>query len=50
VIFAISLTAAVLLISMLTLSDGVAVAATVAVSLVIAWSWFYVPLVTFQRT
>ena len=50
VIFAISLTAAVLLISMLTLRDSVAVAATVAVALVIAWSWFYVPLVTFQRT
>jgi uncharacterized membrane protein len=50
VVFAVSLAAAVFLISMLTLTDSVAVAATGAVALVIAWSWFYVPLVTFQRT
>jgi hypothetical protein len=50
VVFAVSLAAAVLLISLLTLSDSVAVAATAAMAAVIAWAWFYVPLVTFQRT
>ena len=50
VIFAIALAAAVFLVSSLTLSLGVAVVATVAVSLVMAWSWFYVPLVSFQRS
>ncbi|MGH8873270.1 MAG: DUF6328 family protein [Acidimicrobiia bacterium] len=50
IIFAISLAAAVFLISNLTLrDDSVAVVATLAVAIVIAWSWFYVPLVTFQR-
>ncbi len=50
IIFAISLAAAVFLISTLVLRDDYAIAATVAVAAVIAWSWFYVPLVTFQRT
>jgi TctA family transporter len=49
VIFAIALAAAVFLISTLTLTDSVAVGATVAVAAVIAWSWFYIPLVTFER-
>ncbi len=48
VIFAIALTAAVFLISTLVLTDSVAVAATIAVMAVIAWSWFYMPLVTFR--
>jgi len=42
----------VFLISTLVLSDESvypAVAATIAVATVIGWSWFYLPLVTFQR-
>lgn len=49
-IFAISLTASVFLISTLVLTDSSAVAAAVAVAALIVWSWFFVPLVTFQRT
>jgi hypothetical protein len=51
IIFAIALAAAVFLISTLVLpTDGVAIGATAAVAVVIAWSWFYIPLVTFQRS
>lgn len=50
VIFAISLTAAVFLISTLVLTDSSAVAAAVAVAALIVWSWFFIPLVTFERT
>ena len=51
IIFAFALAAAVLLISTLVLpTDSIAIAATAAVAAVIAWSWFYVPLVTFQRS
>ena len=49
IIFAVALSAAVLLISTLTLTDSVAVGATFAVAAVLAWSWFYIPLVTFRR-
>lgn len=49
-IFAISLTASVFLVSTLVLTDSSAVAAAVAVAALIVWSWFYIPLVTFQRT
>jgi len=49
VAFSLALAAAVFLISSLTLSDSVAVAATLATAAVIAWSWFYIPLVTFER-
>jgi hypothetical protein len=49
-IFAISLTASVFLISTLVLTDSSAIAAAVAVAALIVWSWFFVPLVTFQRT
>ena len=51
IIFAVALSAVVLLISTLTLTDSVAVGATVAVAAVVAWSWlsFYIPLVTFRR-
>lgn len=50
VVFTVALAAAVFLVSSLTLSLEMAVAATVAVTAVMAWSWFYVPLVSFQRT
>jgi hypothetical protein len=47
VIFAVALTAAVYLISSLVLTDTAAVVATIAVTALLGWSWFYVPLVTF---
>jgi hypothetical protein len=50
VVFAIALVAAVLLISTLILNSAAAVAVTVAMAVVIGWSWFYIPLVTFQKT
>jgi hypothetical protein len=49
IIFAIALAAAVYLISSLTLTDSTAIAATLAVAAVTAWSWFYLPLVSFTR-
>jgi len=49
IIFAVALSASVLLISTLTLTDSVAVGATMAVAAVLAWSWFYIPLVTFRH-
>jgi uncharacterized membrane protein (GlpM family) len=49
IIFAISLAAAVFLISTLVLSDSMAIAATVAVAAVIAWAWFYLPMVSFEQ-
>ena len=49
IIFAIALSAAVFLISILTLTDNLAIAATVAVAGIMAWAWFYIPLVTFRR-
>lgn len=49
IVFAIALAAAVFLISTLTLTDSVAVSATVAMAAVTAWSWFYIPLVSFRR-
>jgi hypothetical protein len=51
VLFAVALAAAVFLVSSLVLvDDSYAVAATVAVAVVLVWSWFYIPLVTFERT
>jgi hypothetical protein len=49
VLFAVSLAAAVFLISTLVLRQSLAFAATIAVTVVIAWSWFYLPLVSFER-
>ncbi len=49
IIFAIALAAAVFLISTLVLDDSLAVAATAAVAGLVIWSWFFIPLVTFQR-
>jgi hypothetical protein len=49
IIFSIALAAAVFLISSLTLTDSLAIAATIAVAAITAWSWFYIPLVTFRR-
>lgn len=49
IVFAVALAAAVFLISSLTLTENMAIAATLAVAAVTAWSWFYLPLVTFRR-
>jgi hypothetical protein len=49
IMFSIALAAAVFLISSLTLSDSLAVAATLAVAAITAWSWFYLPLITFRH-
>lgn len=49
IVFAIALAAAVFLISTLVLTDSSAVATTIAVAALIVWSWFFIPLVTFQR-
>jgi hypothetical protein len=49
IIFAVALAAAVFLISTLVLTDSAAIGATIAVTAVIGWSWFFVPLVTFRR-
>ena len=49
IIFAIALAASVFLVSVLVLTNSIAVAATTAVAAVIIWAWFYVPLVTFRR-
>jgi hypothetical protein len=49
IIFSIALGAAVYLISSLTLTDSVAIAATLAVAAVTVWSWFYLPIITFRH-
>lgn len=48
-LFAVALTASAFLVSSLVLGTAVAVAVTVVVGAVGAWSWFYLPLVTFER-
>jgi hypothetical protein len=50
IIFSIALAAAVFLISSLTLTNSVAISATIAVAAITAWSWFYIPLVAFRRS
>jgi hypothetical protein len=45
----ISITAVVYLVSSVVFTDAVAVIATVVVALIVAWAWFFVPLVTFRR-
>lgn len=49
VCFAIALTAGVFLVSTILLETLTAVVATVLVAGLAAWSWFYVPLVTFRQ-
>lgn len=46
---AIAMASAVFLVSTLTFSNVIAVLATTAVGIAIAWAWFFVPLVTFSR-
>lgn len=50
VAFLIAIGAAVYLVTSVVLSDLAAVIVTALVSAVAAWSWFYLPIVTFNRT
>jgi hypothetical protein len=50
IVFAVALVAAVYLVSSLVIDNGVGVVlATIAVTALLGWSWFYVPLVTFSN-
>jgi hypothetical protein len=49
IIFAVAMAAAVYLVSSLVLSEIFAILATIAVTALLGWSWFFVPLVTFAR-
>ena len=49
IVFAVALAAAVFLVSSLVLNGIGVVLATIAVSALLIWSWFYVPLVTFSN-
>lgn len=49
VAFAVALSAAVFLVSRLVLSSTAAAVAAGAVTAVLAWTWFWMPLVTFRR-
>lgn len=49
VLFMISIASVVFLVSSLVFSDPLAIAATVIVGAIAAWSWFYVPLVSFSN-
>jgi amino acid transporter len=49
VAFMISIVAVVYLVTSLVFSDWAAVVATVVATLLAAWSWFYLPIVTFAK-
>jgi len=49
VTFSIAIAAVVYLVSSLVFSDVFAILATVAIAIVAAWAWFYLPLVEFNR-
>jgi hypothetical protein len=48
-LFAVALTASAFLVSSLVLGSPIAVAVTSVVAAVVAWSWFYLPLVVFRH-
>lgn len=48
-VFAFALAAAVYLVTSIVLEAAHAATAAAAVSLLVAWAWFYVPMVTFER-
>lgn len=48
-LFGVALAAVAFLVSSLVLGTPAAVAITAAVTLVLGWSWFYLPLVSFER-
>lgn len=49
VFFLVAISAVVFLVSSLVITDPFAIAATVVVTTIAAWAWFFVPLVTFRR-
>jgi hypothetical protein len=49
VTFVVSIVAVVYLVSSLVFDDVLAVAAAVIISAIAGWSWFYLPLVTFNK-
>ena len=49
VTFLVSIVAVVYLVSSLVFDDVLAIAATVVISIISGWAWFYVPLVTFNK-
>ena len=49
VLFLVSISAVVYLVSSIVFADSFAAVATVAITLVSAWAWFYVPLVRFRQ-
>ena len=48
-LFAVAITAVAFMVSSIVLSTGAAIAVAVTTALVCAWSWYYLPLVTFRR-
>lgn len=49
VFFLVAISAVVFLVSSLVITDPFAIAATVVITTIAAWAWFFVPLVTFRR-
>lgn len=49
VIFLVAIAAVVYVVTSLVFSDPFAIAATVVVVVVATWSWFYLPLIVFNR-
>jgi len=49
VLFAVAITAVAFLVSSLVLGNGWSLAVTAAIVVTWAWSWYYLPLVTFRR-
>ena len=48
-LFGVALAAVAFLVSSLVLGTPIAIGMTAVVSLILGWSWFYLPLVTFER-
>ena len=49
VLFAVAITAVAFLVSSIVLGTGWSLAVTAAIVVTWAWSWYYLPLVTFRR-
>lgn len=50
IVFAVALAAAVYLVTSIVVERAAAAAGTAVVAALVAWAWFYVPMVTFRRT
>jgi len=49
VLFAVAITAVAYLVSSIVLGAGWAIVVTIAIAVVLGWSWYYLPLVSFRR-